>query len=162
MAYEHLAIYLNDHLSGSVTVLELLPHLEKAYAGTELERFFKQLDADISADRQELEALMVRLHIGESGFRKASAWMAEKISEMKLKLDDPGGGYLRLLEALELIAVGIDGKRALWDALAAAAEGTPALQGTDYGHLAQRAAEQRQRVEPVRLETAKVALSAGD
>ena len=39
MAIEHLATYLNDHLSGSVAAIELLEHLQAAYAGNELEHF---------------------------------------------------------------------------------------------------------------------------
>ena len=54
--------------------------------------------------------------------------------------------------------MGIEGKRLLWRALAAAAEGTPGLRGTDYGRLEQRAEDQRQRVEAFRLEAAREAL----
>ena len=48
---------------------------------------------------------------------------------VKLRLDDPSGGALHRLEALEAVSVGIEGKRLLWRALAAAAEGTPGLPG---------------------------------
>jgi hypothetical protein len=54
----------------------------------------------------------------------------------------------------EAVALGIEGKRALWRALAAAAEVSPAFQVADYERLTQRAEEQRQRVETVRLEAA--------
>jgi hypothetical protein len=63
-------------------------------------------------------------------------------------------GALRLLEVSEAVALGIEGKRALWRALAAAAEVSPAFQVADYERLTQRAEEQRQRVETVRLEAA--------
>ena len=79
-------------------------------------------------------------------------------TEIKLRLDDPGSGALRVLEILEALSVGIEGKRLLWRALAAVAEDAPALRLTDYGCLEQRAQEQRQRVEMARLETAKTAL----
>ena len=159
MADEHIATYLNDHLAGSVAALELLEHLEAAHSGTPLERFFAELRADVAADQQELEGLMGRLDIAESRTRKTSAWLAEKITELKLRLDDPAGGDLRLLESLEVVAVGIDGKRALWLALAAVAEEAPGLRLVDYQRLEQRATEQRRRVEVVRLEAAKRALS---
>ena len=158
MADEHIATYLNDHLAGSVAALELLEHLEAAHAGTPLERFLAELRADVAADRQELEGLMDRLDIKESRTRKTSAWLAEKITELKLRLDDPAGGDLRLLESLEAVAVGIDGKRALWLALAAVAEDAPGLRLIDYQRLEKRADEQRRRVEGVRLEAAKRAL----
>jgi hypothetical protein len=145
-------------MAGSVAALELLEHLETAHAGTATGRFAAELRADIVADRQELQALMARLHVSASPPRKAAAWLAEKATELKLRLDDPAGGALRLLEILEAVSVGIEGKRLLWRSLAAAAEGAPALRGPDYGRLEQRAEEQRRRVEPVRLEAAKAAL----
>lgn len=161
MADEHIATYLNDHLAGSVVALELLEHLEAAHAGTPLEAFLAELRADIEADRQELEALMSRLDVAESRTRKASAWVAEKMTELKLRLDDPAGGALRLLESLEAVAIGIEGKRSLWRSLAAAAAGVPALQLADYARLEQRADEQRRRVETKRLEAATSALTPG-
>jgi hypothetical protein len=54
-------------------------------------------------------------------------------------------------------SVGIEGKRLLWLALAAAAADTPGLVGTDYGRLERRAEEQRRGVETLRLEAARVA-----
>ncbi|HVF92083.1 MAG TPA: hypothetical protein VNH22_18610 [Blastocatellia bacterium] len=157
MADEHIATYLNDHLAGSVVALELLELLEAAHAGTPLQGFATELLADVAADRQELEALMGKLNIVQSRARKATAWMTEKFTELKLRLDDPAGGALRLLEALEAVAIGIDGKKALWLALAAASEETPRLRIADYGRLTKRAEDQRHRVEVVRVQAAKAA-----
>jgi hypothetical protein len=60
---------------------------------------------------------------------------------------------------LEFVALGIDGKLALWQALRAAAEVASALRGIDYERLARRAIDQRQRVETLRLSAAKAALA---
>lgn len=158
MADKHIATYLNDHLSGSAAAIEILEHLETAHAGTDVGRFATELRADVAVDRQELEALMGRLHVAESRTRKVTAWLAEKASELKLRLDDPAGGELRLLEALEALSLGIEGKRGLWQALTAAAEDAPALQVANYEGLTRRAEEQRRRVEAVRLEAARKAL----
>lgn len=65
MADGHLAIYSNDHLAGAVAALELLEHLEAAYAGSgtaAVAPLAAGLRADVAADRHELEALMGRLH----------------------------------------------------------------------------------------------------
>ena len=158
MADEHLATYLNDHLAGAVAALELMEHLEQAHAGTPVERLLADLRADIEADRQELEGLMARLGVHQSRSRRATAWLAERIAQLKLRLDDTAGGALRLLEGLEAVSLGIEGKRLLWRALAAAA--VPELQDMDYDRLALRALEQRQRVEPLRLEAARAAFAA--
>jgi hypothetical protein len=155
----HLATYLNDHLAGSVVAIELMEHLEATFAGTPVAVFVAELRADVETDRRELQALMAQFQIAESRARKASAWLAEKFTELKLRLDDPAGGELRLFESYEALSLGIEGKRSLWRALSAAAEATPALQIADYARLTQRAEEQRRRVEAQRLEIAKIALS---
>ena len=158
MADEHIATYLNDHLAGSVVALELLDHLTATYSEADLTAFFRQLRDDIAADRDELQGLMKHLDIGESRTRKASAWLAEKMTELKLRFDDPEAGPLRLFESLEALSLGIEGKRSLWIALTAAAEKTPSLGILDYERLKQRAQEQRDRVEKLRIETASEAL----
>jgi hypothetical protein len=157
MPDQHLSTYLNDHLAGSVAALELLEHLGKLHAGTETEGFVAELRADITADQNELQALMARLHISGSPPRKVAAWLAEKMSELKLRLDAPDNLALRRLEALEAVSIGIEGKRLLWLALDAAAEGVPQLR-MDYERLQRRAKDQRERVEEHRLEAAKAAL----
>ena len=45
----------------------------------------------------------------------ALGWIAERVSRIKLKHDDPTG--IGAFEAFETISLGILGKRALWEAL---------------------------------------------
>ena len=158
MADDHLATYLNDHLAGSVVALELMENLESVYAGTPVAQFIAELRTDIEADRDELQALMGRLKISESRTRKASAWLTEKFTELKLRLDDSTRGDLRLFESLEALSLGIEGKKSLWLALSAAAKVSPLLRIADYEKLKQRAEDQRSRVETRRLEVTKTAL----
>ena len=160
MANESLTTYLNDHLAGSVVALELLDHLEEDGAGTAQASMLADVHADIEADRQELEAFMAQLGIAVSTPRKATGWLVEKLSELKLHLDDAGDGALRRLEALETISLGIAGKEALWHALAAVAEEAPELNALDYARLARRAETQRGVVERLRLRAAQGAFGA--
>lgn len=159
MTHKHLAIYLNDHLAGSATVLELLAHLASAYAESEVERFAAQLRVEVLEDRKQLEALMARLNISQSPPRKASAWLAEKLAELKLRLDDPAAGAFRLFEATEAISLGVEGKRLLWQALATLSTDPPDLGGCDYERLILRAEDQRRRIEAMRVDAAKSALA---
>jgi hypothetical protein len=159
MANSYLAAYLNDHFAGSVMAVDLLAQLENSHAGTQMARVFSELRGDIESDRRELKTLMERLHIIESRPRKATAWLTAKLAEIKLNIEDAGSGPLRLLESVEAVALGIDGKLALWQSLSAAAETNAELRGVDYGRLSQRAEEQRQRAENVRLSAAKAALA---
>jgi hypothetical protein len=159
MTRTNLGTYLNDHLAGSTAALELLTHLASAYPGTEVATLADGLHADISADRKVLEDLIARLGVTESAVRKASTWVMEKFARLKLRIDDPGGGHLHVLEALEFISLGVEGKASLWRSLLAASEAMPAMRGVDYAQLLQRAEAQRDRIEPAKLDAARRALA---
>jgi len=160
MSIQILATYLNDHLAGSVAAIELLDHLRKLSRGTEREALFTELQSEIEGDQQVLKELLRGLGETQSRVRQAAAWLTEKVGEAKLKLDDPGSGELRLLEALETLELGILGKLALWRALAVAADGMPQIQRLDLAGLQRRAEEQHGRVEAERLKVARAALGA--
>ena len=152
---EDLSSYLNDHLAGSVGALELLDRLIETYAGKPLERFFRDLRGEIEADQETLKELIAALGEKESAVRKAGAWIVEKLSRAKIQLSETQEGEMGLFLALEGLALGIQGKRALWRALATAAEKAPRLGGQDYTTLESRAVEQYDRVEAKRLDVAR-------
>src|SRR5215813_5025642 len=156
MSRDYRAIYLNDHLAGSLIAIEILEHLETEASDSMPD--LPALKADIEADRQQLKTLMDRLGITESRVRKLTSWIAEQVTEAKFEADDESRGTLRRLERLETLALGIDGKSAMWHALRAAAELSPELREIDYEQLVQRAQQQRSRVEMLRLQAARVAL----
>jgi hypothetical protein len=161
MAAEHLSTYLNDHLAGATMALELLAHLERVHAGEPTQRFAAGLRAEIAEDKAELERLVESLGAGQSATRQVTAWLGEKIAQVKLRFDDVSGGSFRLFEALEALSLGIEGKRSLWSALREVAGRVPALQGVDYDRLEARAVDQRARVDARRLAEAAAALAAG-
>lgn len=160
MASRRLAVYLNDHLAGSVSALELFGFLERSEWPVGRQSILAELRAEVAADRAVLESLMARLRIPESGFRKAAAWTGGKLSELKFRLEDSTGDLHRL-EALDALSMGIEGKALLWRALEVAAETDPELQGPSYATLAERAQTQRARLEEIRLGAAKLAFLAG-
>jgi hypothetical protein len=96
------------------------------------------VEENIESDRRDLTTLMDRLNIDQSPLRKAGRWLAEQVIETKLAFDDEIGGILREFERLEALALGIDGKLALWRALAALSELDSRLSGVDYERLIQR------------------------
>jgi hypothetical protein len=159
MSSKALITYLNDHLAGSVAALELLDHLAELHSDPDRKRFFTGLRADVEEDQTVLQQLIKKAGGEESAARKAAAWLTEKFGRVKLHLDDPGNGQLRVLEAIEALGLGIQGKLALWRALGAVAGRVPQLQGIDYTRLEQRAMQQHQQVEGQRLQTARVALT---
>lgn len=158
MSRQILTTYLNDHLAGSVAALELLDDLRKGSKGTPRVAWLAPLRSDIEQDQQVLRELLRAVGGKESRLRKAAAWMTEKLGEAKLKLDDPGDGELELLEALESLALGIQGKLKLWRTLQAVRDRVPELQQMDLPTLERRAMEQHDRVDAERLQVARAAL----
>lgn len=154
-----LTTYLNDHHAGSLAALEMLDHLIETFEGKALGIFFRELRAEIQSDQQTLENLIEEIGIDESAVKKAGAWLAEKFSRAKIRVSDSADDQLGLLQALEALMLGITGKRALWSALAAAAERVPQLRTLDYATLERRATEQRDSVEAKRREVAREVFS---
>ena len=158
MPHEALATYLQDHLAGSVAALDLLAHLTTDAADPA--PVLTSLAADIQADQETLVALMTRLQITPSRPRQAAAWLTAKLGELTLRLEAGDDAALHALDGLEALALGIVGKEALWQALAAVADPTTEFGAMDYPDLIERARDQRRQVEGLRLQAARAALGA--
>ena len=153
----HLAIYLNDHFAGATTAIELIHRAVSQYEGTDLGAFFADIGAQIDDDRDTLKAIMASNGVEPDRVKLAAAWAAEKAGRLKLN-----GALLRRspltpLVELETLAVGIQGKLALWRALRAKAA-DPATEAR-LDELIGRAEQQHEAVERRRVEAARDALS---
>lgn len=148
-----LAVYLKDHHAGSEAALEILDHLEASHEG-EAGPLARRLRPEFLSEREALVELLARLGDSVSLPRRIAGWLSEKGAELKLKADDFSEGPLHLLEAVELLGLGVHGKRGLWVALVANAERNQALGGVDYVRLIQQADAQRESIEVVRLKAA--------
>ena len=153
-----LAIYMNDHLAGSTTAIELIGRAVEQYEGTELGAFFAEIGAEIEQDRDVLKAVMADNGIQPQRVKLAAAWAAEKAGRLKFN-----GALLRRspltpFVELEILAVGIHGKQLLWQALRA----NPADDATAarLDELIARAQRQAEAVERHRIEAGTRALSA--
>jgi hypothetical protein len=157
---DNLAIYLNDHLAGSVAAIEMIEHLITVHQGTPVGQFCKALNSDINSDQAELRQLMRSLEVKESTVRKAGAWLAEKFSRPKLGPSHDGPDAVGLFEALESLRLGINGKESLWRTLKAVRESWPQMNAFDLERLEKRAIEQGERVDTRRLDVARQILTA--
>jgi hypothetical protein len=153
-----LITYLNDHLAGSVSAGELLDYLAKSHADEPLGKFFQELRGDIVADQEVLKKIVQRFNANESTIRKAGAWLVEKVSRIKLAVSGQKKWQLGLVQAMEVLVLGITGKQLLWRALNAAIGSSPLLRGIDLSRLEERAIEQIERLETQRLEVAREVL----
>ena len=152
LAHERLRLYLNDHLAGSVGAIELLDNLIEQHSDDRFGKFFAGLRQEIRPDQDRLRDLIRKLGAKESAVRKAGAWLAEKFSRVKV---GDANDSAELLQSLEVLALGITGKKLLWRSLGVVASNFPALQGTDFSQLEERARAQFERVETLRIEMAR-------
>src|SRR5881398_4110244 len=141
--------YLNDHLAGSISALELITHWAKVHKGEPLGSFFVETEREIKADQDMLRDVMRILGVEESKVRQAGAWAAEKVGRARLMIAGDEQGSLGLVLTLEGLIMGIAGKKLLWRALAAAK--LPQLNGYDFEELQRRAQEQIERIEAERM-----------
>ena len=157
---EVLRLYLNDHMAGSIAAMELVDHLAQLSKGTEREGWFLELGSEIEEDHQALRLLIERVGGKQSTTRNTAAWLAEKVAWVKLKVDDPGTGHLRFLEALETLGLGIQGKLGLWRVLRTISDDRGGLGPLDLSNLEQRAQDQFERVERERVAEARAAFGS--
>jgi hypothetical protein len=146
---KELDSYLNDHLAGSVSALELIGHWAHIHRGEPLGGFFAETEAEIKADQDTLRDVMRSLGVEESKVRKAGAWAAEKVGRARLLIAGDEPGTLGLVLTLEGIIMGVTGKKLMWRALAAA--NFPQLNGYDFEEPQRRAEQQIERIEAERM-----------
>jgi hypothetical protein len=152
-----LAIYLNDHLAGATGGVELARRLRGS--NRDDPAFGPALDeicAEIETDRETLKTIMDRLGVGQSRLKPPLAVLGERLGRLKLNGSLWSYSPLSRLDELELLQLGVAGKRRLWRAL----EHTRAdeLSDLDLGALAERATNQLRRLEALHLKAAALAL----
>ena len=123
-------------------------------------QFADQVLAEVEADREVLAKLTERVGGTAGGMKEWGAWLAEKVSRLKLKHGSADG--LGTFEALEFLVIGIHGKWALWRAMAEVASFDSRLQGIDFRELIARAENQHQQVEERRLACAQSVFRPGE
>jgi hypothetical protein len=146
---KELDSYLNDHLAGSVSALELIGHWAHAQKGEPLGGFFAETEREIKADQDTLRDVMRCLGVEESKMRQAGAWAAEKLGRALLLIAGDEPGSLGLVLTLEGLIMGITGKKLVWRSLTAA--NLPQLNGYDFEELQHRAERQIERIEAERM-----------
>jgi len=151
MRIDSISVYLNDHLAGSVGALELLDHLIAQHGGEPAGPMLTSLKADIAEDQAALRELLGRFGIEERRAGKALAWLGEKVARLKLRAAGASDDALQLLEGLEALALGIQGKAALWRSLIAVSGTDDRLREVELAALEGRALEQFARAEALRL-----------
>ncbi|HEY1120885.1 MAG TPA: hypothetical protein VGE67_04765, partial [Haloferula sp.] len=121
---QNLQRYLNDHLAGSAGAVKLIDNLATRQEDPSEAEFFQMLKRKVEADRDQLRDLLTRVGLEESTALQVAGKLTVGASKLKLKWEGMEPGKLGMLEALEMLALGIKGKRLLWRLMA---EITPAF-----------------------------------
>jgi hypothetical protein len=143
-----LGTYLNDHLAGSTVGVELARRAAGNNDG-ELGAFLERLVGEIEEDRAELERVMEAVGVGKDHLKVAVGWLGEKAGRLKPNNRLFSYSPLSRLVELEGLALGVEGKRSLWQVLAELNE--PRLAQFDFDALLERARTQRDELQERRL-----------
>jgi hypothetical protein len=154
-----LATYLNDHLAGATAGMELARRARRQNEGTSLGRFLEELTREIEEDRETLKTMMARLEVGTDRVKVVAGWVGEKAGRLKPNNRLFGYSPLSRLIELEGLALGVEGKRSLWQALRHL--GDSRLAEFDLDALLERARKQRDALQERRLAAAIDAFERG-
>jgi hypothetical protein len=160
MATDPLALYLNDHLAGSVAALHMMEELAEHERGSPLEEKLLALRAEAAEEQEMLRDLLARIDAGESRLKQAAAWIAEKVGQGKLAVAARHHPALATLQGLESLALGLEGKLCLYRVLAEIAPNDPRMSEYRFATLVARTVIQQSMIEHERLDAARAAFGA--
>lgn len=151
--------YLNDHLAGSQSAVAVIQDLADRQEDPREARFLRHLKEAVEEDQELLASLLERAGMKESPVKKAAGKVTAQAGRLKLRWEGIDAGELGAFEALEMLALGIQGKRVLWIMLREIAPLFPEWEGTDFRALERRARKQRDAVERRRIAAGMEALA---
>jgi hypothetical protein len=161
-AIDRLGTYLNDHLGGANAGVEMARHLEETVRGTPYAAALGPIAKEIEEDVETLRGLVEAIGVGQNPVKQAVGWVAEKAHRLGVHERMAGSRDLALLLQAESLALGVEGKLTLWVALMEVTSAYPQLTTVDLPVLAERARDQRRRLETVRLGAARAAFTSAD
>ena len=152
--------YLNDHLAGAAAALQHIDRMRAREPESELGHVLQALRGEIEEDRVVLERVIAALGGSTNPVKRAGALGAEMLASLRMQMPVLGAGSTEAarLEEIEVLSLGIEGKRMLWTALGEVKTSEPRLTVFDFPALASRAQDQRDRLERFRLLFASEAL----
>jgi hypothetical protein len=153
----NLATYLNDHLAGATTGRELAKRTLSNNRGTQFEPTLEWLVEQIVEDREALLDIMRSVDAPEDHLKKLGAFAIERLGRLKPNNALFSYSPLSRLVEFEGLVLGVTGKLAGWRSLQQLDDSR--LAAVDLEQLAQRAIEQRDRLEEQRREAARLALA---
>ncbi|MCW1925164.1 hypothetical protein OKA05_21570 [Luteolibacter arcticus] len=147
----NLQRYLNDHLAGSAGAIRLIDELATRQDDPAETAFFESLKAEVEGDQERLRHLLASAGLEESAALQATGKLTASASKLKLLWEGLKPGELGMFEALEMLTLGIQGKRLLWVMLMEIAPAYPEWDEIDFAELELEAIRQRDAMEERRI-----------
>jgi UDP-glucose 4-epimerase len=113
-----LKIYLSDHVAGAAGALARAERMAHAYRSTPLGGPIAEFAAELAEERTLLLDIADRLDLPVSRWKSAAAVAAERVGRLKPNGRATSTTLVGIVE-LELLRAGVNGKRGIWDSLAA-------------------------------------------
>jgi hypothetical protein len=150
-----VGIYLNDHLAGATAGTELARRAAASQGGTLVGAALARLAREVTQDRAALIEMMTALGVTVRQYKAGLAWLSEKAARLKLNGRMVARSPLSLLEELELMRLGVEGKAAGWRTLRKLAERDQRLNMEQLDDLIERARSQSETLEELRVSAAE-------
>jgi hypothetical protein len=155
----YLAIYLNDQLALGVGWRELARRAASGVEDPDARAAVERVAAGIAEDVDTFERMMARLGIERDRVKPLLATASERLGRLKpnghLRTRSPLSSFVEL----DVLAMGIDGKRLLWENLRGLAGLAERVPDVDFDELIARAEAQRAELEPHRTAAGRNALA---
>jgi hypothetical protein len=137
MHRDALRVYLNDHLAGSTSALDLVRRRASSVEG-DLGRLFEGLAAELELEQRFLREAMAAAGVGPQPHKQALAVAAAWMDALRPRRHAPN-----LVRDLEIMATGVRAKELLWATIGALSiAGAPLLERSDLVRLQEMAAAQ--------------------
>jgi hypothetical protein len=149
---EFLGIYLNDQLAMGVAWRELAKRSARNNSDTPAGEALGRVATGIAEDVETFHGIMRQLGVRVSRVKTGLAIVAERVGRLKPNGRLRSYSPLSRFEELEILAMGIEGKKQLWTTLRDLAGLATRLPDIDFDVLIDRAARQRAEVEPFRAD----------
>ncbi len=159
MVSAQLATYLNDHLAGSMTAIDLAEKAAEKNRGSRLGVFLAELLKEIDEDRLTLEGIMERLGVEKGGVKASAGRVVEKVSRLRLHEKVTGDADLSRVLELETLIMGVTGKLQLWHSLQESTASDSRLAGVGLDTLVRRAHDQLAGLDDHHREAARSAFA---
>lgn len=113
-----LAVYLDDHLAGSVAGADRMRRAAERLSGTPVGPDLARVAGEVAAEKDELREIIAALGLERPPLKQAAAWLGEKAARLKPDGRLRRGTAMTALIECEMLRSAVTGKKGLWQTLA--------------------------------------------